>query len=496
MKEETKAKLKFVLIDIFFIIVAIILFVATVLPRNLANLDEIWNFNFARNISNGLIPYNDFNMLQTPLLSFILGGIFKIFGQELFVMRIVSAILGAGIVFVSFKILKELKLNTKWSILSSVLLFLFIINDFYIDYNYAILFITLLLIYIELKYKNYGIRYNLLIGLLAGITILLKQSTGIIISSITVLYLLLEKRDKETVKTVLYRVLGVLIPCAILLIYLLVTNSMSSFIDYCILGIGTFNNSISYLKLLRGGDLNAFLAMLAPIALVILFIVNIANIKQKTIKTNERYLVLFLFALAQFTMVYPIADDVHFKIAAYPAILVVLYYICKEIQEIKSIKMSIFIEHFMNIITISFVGILVLQALNELYLYTKMDKSILKHFANIPISTTLQDRIIEVDAYIQDEERDVYIVDSEAAVYMIPLDKYNKDFDMFLKGNLGSTSEDGQIDKIKNMKNAVLLVKNDKIALNWQTPTKVIEYIKNNLKMVGTVSFFEVYITN
>lgn len=68
MKDQTKAKL----IDISFFIIMILLFSATVLPRNLANLDEIWNFNFARNIANGLIPYNDFNMLQTPLLSFIL----------------------------------------------------------------------------------------------------------------------------------------------------------------------------------------------------------------------------------------------------------------------------------------------------------------------------------------------------------------------------------------------------------------------------------------
>ena len=491
MKERTKAKL----IDICFFIIMILLFSATVLPRNLANLDEIWNFNFARNIANGLIPYNDFNMLQTPLLSFILGGIFKIFGQELFVMRIVSIILGAGIIFVAFKILKELKLNTKWSILSSGLLFLFIISDFYIDYNYAILFITLLLIYIELKYKNYGIRYNLLIGLLAGITILLKQSTGIIISGITILYLILEKRDKETGKAILYRVLGVLIPCIILLIYLLVTNSISSFIDYCILGIGTFENSISYLKLLRGGDLNAFLGMIAPVTLVILFAINIVNIKQKTIKQNISYLILFVFALAQFTVVYPIADEIHFKIAAFPTILVVLYYICKKIQEIKNIKVSIFIEHFMNIITISFVGVLILQAVNEIYLYTQIDKSVLNHFSNIPISTTLQDRILEVDSYIQNEERDVYILDSEAAVYMIPLDKYNTAFDMILKGNLSSASEEGQIEKIKNIKNVVILIKNDKIALNWQTPTKVIEYIKNNLEKIGTVSFFDAYIT-
>ncbi|MFR1776822.1 MAG: hypothetical protein ACLSW4_02030 [Clostridia bacterium] len=68
MKEKTKARL----IDIAVFGIAILLFLATVLPRNLANLDEIWNFNFARNIANGLIPYKDFNMLQTPLLTFIL----------------------------------------------------------------------------------------------------------------------------------------------------------------------------------------------------------------------------------------------------------------------------------------------------------------------------------------------------------------------------------------------------------------------------------------
>lgn len=489
MKEKTKAKL----IDISFIIITIILFAATVLPRNLENLDEIWNFNFARNISNGLLPYKDFNMLQTPLLSFILGGILKLFGQELFVMRIVSTFLGAGIIFVAYKILKELKLNTKWSVFSSALLFLFIKDSFYIDYNYAILFVTLLLIYFELKYRNFGAKYNILIGLLAGITILFKQSTGIIISAITVLYLLLEKKDKETAKAVLYRVVGVFIPCVIFVIYLLLTNSMSSFIDYCVLGIGTFQNKISYLKLIRGKDFMAFVALIVPITLIVLLIANLVNMKQRKIHNNIQYLILFVFSLAQFIMVYPISDDIHFRIAALPTVMVVLYYICKSIQEIKNIKVSIFIEHFMNIITISFIGLLILESINDIYLYASSDKSVLKHFSNIPITSSLQDRIIEVDAYIQEENKDVYILDSEAAVYMIPLDRYNKDFDMFLKGNLGENSEEGQIERIKNMKNAVILIKNNKIALNWQTPTEVIKYVRENLEKIGTVNFFDIY---
>jgi len=32
---------------------------------------------------------------------------------------------------------------------------------------------------------------------------------------------------------------------------------------------------------------------------------------------------------------------------------------------------------------------------------------------------------------------------------MIPIDKYNKDYDMFLKGNIGKDGEQGQIEKNK-----------------------------------------------
>ena len=411
-------------------------------------------------------------------------------------MRIVSAVLGAGIFFISYKILKELKLNTKWSILTLILLFLFISDSFYLDYNYVILFITLLIIFLEIKYKNYGKKYNLLIGILAGSTILFKQSTGVIICALTALYLVLEDRNKEVLKTIIYRITGIIIPGIMFTIYLLCTNSLIDFIDYCVLGIATFTNSISYLKFLQGKDLSTALGIiLPPVILLILFIEIIINIKNNKIKENKNKLILFVFALAQFTVVYPIADEIHFKIAVFPIFLVILYYVFKVIQEIKNIKLSIFIEHFMNIITISLVGMLMLSGINDIFIYTQTEKSVLKHFSNIPISNALQERILEVNKYIEDEERDVYILDSEAAVYMIPLDKYNKDFDMFLKGNLGAKGEEGQIEKIKEMNNTVLLIKNEKIPLNWQTPKEVIEYVKNNLEKISTINFFDIYVS-
>ena len=54
------------------IFIAIMLFVfGEIIPRELNNLDEIWNFNFARVIANGMLPYRDFNIIQGPLLPLI-----------------------------------------------------------------------------------------------------------------------------------------------------------------------------------------------------------------------------------------------------------------------------------------------------------------------------------------------------------------------------------------------------------------------------------------
>ena len=37
---------------------------------------------------------------------------------------------------------------------------------------------------------------------------------------------------------------------------------------------------------------------------------------------------------------------------------------------------------------------------------------------------------------------DVKILDASAALYMIPIDKYNKNYDLLLKGNLGKDGEE------------------------------------------------------
>ena len=57
------------------------------------SMDEIWNYGFAFNISKGLIPYLDFNMIQTPLYAYSLAGLIKLLENHFIVMVIFNSFL-------------------------------------------------------------------------------------------------------------------------------------------------------------------------------------------------------------------------------------------------------------------------------------------------------------------------------------------------------------------------------------------------------------------
>ena len=55
----------------------------------------------------------------------------------------------------------------------------------------------------------------------------------------------------------------------------------------------------------------------------------------------------------------------------------------------------------------------------------------------------------------------------------------------------------GLIEKIQNLKaGEQILILNDKYLRNWQTPEKVITYIKNNLNKIGEIKMFDIYEIN
>lgn len=117
----------------------------------------------------------------------------------------------------------------------------------------------------------------------------------------------------------------------------------------------------------------------------------------------------------------------------------------------------------------------------------------LSHYKYLPIDKALEEHINIIDKYILNAEKDTKILDATAAIYMIPINKYNKNYDMLLKGNLGENGEEKLKQEIKNSKNTRYLVLKDGFNKNWQTPLDAIEYVKENKNKIGEIEIFDIY---
>ena len=596
----------------FFILIFIFM-LSVQLNKYPTNLDELWNYNIARCIKNGLIPYKDISMITTPLFPTIVAICLKIFGDNLFVFRIIGAVLFTLILIFTYKIFYELlKKQSIAIIFTGVICFVFF-QYFMVDYNFFVLLISLIIEYLELKIycgeqkrhtnkkdtseqkytnkKQYRFfSTDLLIGILAGLAICSKQTLGFFVLLYVLLINLLFIRNKDDwkvyLKTAIERLIGAFIPLLMFLIFLVVTKSYNDFVSYAILGIRTFTNSIPYRNLIQSKvTITKTLAIIIPFFATIMIAysfyllrklkkdnkikenktisdkindnrinqnktisnkVNDNKIREiKTIENKIKYKKIIIATFSGIPMlitIYPIADEVHFYIAVLQFSILLLYilaFLCvkllKKIIEYDKIgkvfnyiienKVNVFVEKFI----VTFVILLGILKMVQISLYNyeeykskllesksivenenikneniennnienvniENNKDLFKHFKNIPLTTGYIKLTQEIyDFYKENNVKKIIIVDAEACVYDIPMDIYNKNFDMFNKGNFGKDGEKGIINDIENSTNTIYLIKKDEAALNWQTPKSVIEYIRKNMKKLGGIEYYDIY---
>lgn len=287
-------------------------------------------------------------------------------------------------------------------------------------------------------------------------------------------------------------------------VYLLVTNSLINFINYAILGIKTFSNKIAYTGLLQDDNLEIqILAVLIPASIMLnAIILLIARILKRENNEFKNILTILIYSVSIIIVMYPISDKIHFLIGSFIALTGLIYqiYLLGKIlyRKIRLEQKNKVYKIATLLIQVSIFAGIAIYGINNLYNYIKVEKNErIAHYKNIEISEGLLERIDEIDAYISEQENNgkkVYILDAEAAIYMIPLNKYNKDYDMFLKGNIGKDGEQGQIEKIqKRNDNDLYLIRNSKLRSNWQTPLNVVNYVRNNLEKVGEISIYEIF---
>lgn len=510
-----KEKIKAISKDfILFIFIAVMVF-SIIAINPISNLDEIWNYNTARAIAQNLIPYKDISMITTPLLPMITALFLKLIANEVIVSRVLASVLWGGVLFSIFKILKLLIKEENTCLIITALLGLLFRDCYCIDYNILSLMFSLIILYIELKnidkphFENN--KTDFLIGILAGLTVCTKQSIGAILAIIVVGYKIIFVQNKkefiEYLKTAFKRIIGILIPMILVFIYLIATNSLQDFINYAVLGISTFSNKIPYAQLMNNDKKEIqILSRIMPFILLAMAVLTIVlqNKKKKENIGNidNKILTMLIYSLSTIIIMYPISDEIHFLIAStitFIGLAYILYLlgiaIYNKINLQSKKKIYKITSLLISIILIAFIAVRGIENITE---YIKQEKNeTIEHYKNIQISEYLQERINEIDNFILEQEKEnkkVYILDAEAAIYMIPINNYNKDYDMFLKGNIGKDGQEGQIQKIKQKEtNEIILIRKRNLQSNWQTPTEVVNYVRENLEFMGEVSIYEVY---
>lgn len=462
---------------------AFFLMVVTVviLTKPLNNLDEIWNYNFARTICEGRRPYIDINIIQTPLSAYIAALFLKLIGNNLYSFRILSIMLSFFILAEFFVLSNKMLRNKTIAFCATTFIMLIQLSNFSYDYNYLNLELILLLMLLETKDdKENSIGNDIVVGLLIGITPLVKQSTGacIVLAELVLCWIDWKIYGKSK-KKICIKIICSLLPGILFLIVLLFNGTFAAFWDYAVRGIQYFDNHISYWEFMKTNLLYFILGIL-PFFFIGTSIYRIRN-EKKEIK-RRKTIAYILLAVAGFSETFPITDEVHFLIALTPCIICFF-------SSAKEVHMERAQSVFCNVFVVCVAGFVVITLIPQGNI--KMCK--LNHYENIPIYEEIEEQIIELDEYIEQKQKEGYevlIADASAAVYMIPMDIYHKDFDLLLKGNTGSKT----VRNLLNVKTkALFLILKEEKQWNWQTNRKFNYYVMENYRYIEEVNGFGVY---
>lgn len=204
------------------IIIFIITFVITLFSVYILTpvfCDEIWAYGFSYNISRGMVIYRDFNVLQTPLYFFIISWLIKLFGPYMIYMGIFNSILCSIMMVCLYKIGK----------INKFICFLILYVAYPSSYNLFLTFLCFLIIYLIYCKKD----NDIIIAFIVSLMFLTKQNIGIVMFIPCLIY------SRNKIKSIC----TFLVPILILCLYLVCNNALFDFIDYCFLGLFSFNSN-------------------------------------------------------------------------------------------------------------------------------------------------------------------------------------------------------------------------------------------------------------
>lgn len=433
------------------IIIGIILIILTVIYtyyiRPIVD-DELYNYGFSFNITQGLIPYKDFNMIIPPLFNYLLAGILKIFGPKLIVYHVLIAVMLSAIFYICYETIGK----------KAFILYMLLLIYPYAGYNIFVLSLLLLLYYLEEKnIKNLTIIEPIIISMM----FLSKQTLGLLI----IPSIIFSKNKKKTI--IIY-----LISIFAFLLYLVSNGTVIQFFDYCLFGLFDFANK-------NATGIN--ILTIFEILIIITLIYFSCKTKRKDI----------IFCLVFQIMALPIVNYIHFIISFVP----VVYLLLKQFKDNKYVFLlgAVGIASF----SLAFNFIVCIGIGNNKYLENyKID-----NFMKGRITYTITDNyVFGAKKYIDKYDEYTPFIFGRFSYIMklnheIPITKY----DIINNGNMGYNGANRYIEEIDNYckNNKCLFIINDQeesISITIQTNMKILEYVQKNYQGIYNSNTFSVYI--
>lgn len=415
------------------------------------NGDPNANYGFSHAIKMGEVPYRDFNIISTPFYAFF-SSLFLLFYDD-FIMFLFAQTL---LVTIMFYFLFQLFENKSWIVFFAMILFKFM--GFSATYNFCCLVMSVIVLYLETKYP----KKDFLIGFFLALVFLSKQTTGgfFLLPSF---FICLKER-----KRLLKRVIGFLMPCSMLFIYLLFHGALYDFINLCFLGLFDFGGSNSYLFTIW------FFLSIILLGINIIFLIRDKKITD-------------YYGLAYLGFVIPIFDLNHFAYYFVGFVIIMMFHM-KSLTKYQLLFVSGLIAEF-TLFNWS-------MGIRDQRMVFYRDINHFKYKYNYEVDYKLDKKLSHfIDQYAN---YDPILIMYYSMSYNISHDRTIGYFDVFLYGNHGYRGTDVMIDKISKMRDQYFIINMDEYhdafkASENQFNVFIIDYIISVSKLVDSNGKIQVY---
>lgn len=476
--------------DNFFVILLIIVSICGVtMYVSLESLDELWNFQNTYKMYNGFQIYQDANVIVTPLFFWIGELLLTIVGANLLTFRIYNIIIITSLYFITYLLLKSLKIDKKLAIL---FLTFIVFNSYTLvlaqaNYNTMALMWSVLgvLLYIK-KPKNNTILQGVLLFLIFSA----KQNIGIFYAiGLFCSEILTENKLKTKVKNIIIESFVFLSLFILLLLYFYYDNNLYHFINYAVLGIQEFANENFHANVS-----NMILAVFFVSINIILTTIFIRHKKVDMVQKTQ-LIVLNCFAIPLVLIMIPIFNRVHFLLGSYLATLLFIYLANIFLQEVDVKIKNKIIYIIIVILSTTACLISIAHLIDWVCVVHDKDYQFKKEepFYGGIYRKELIENINHVTRYIENSDNQIIILSHKASLYMIPTKRSNGMMDLPFKGNLGKEGEKGLIEQIKNIENVEILIEKEEDDIHYQESKLAREYIIQNMDKIGEIEEFEIY---